>query len=308
MENVDIKNNLFMKLFVIFKPYLISFVVYFILWFGIGLEILSFTYATLFIFIVYTIYYFFLISKQRKLLHAFLIPLLFWVITFVLGLFVNQGNILLKLLPFTLTIILSFAVAYVIVKYKAMYGFATILLGITIVLNYINFILPISFYHDSEIKGVLDEFSAVKEKKHIFLTAKGDTVTLEDVKNRVVFLEFSFSSCLPCKLKLPTIKKLRDYYNGNDNILFIGITDGRIDSFSTFQAEAKEQNNVFNMQFYAPKETFNSLEKLVKLKGYPFEKVYDNNYSIFTHVGFSEQEKDYYYETRIKAFNKILKQ
>jgi thiol-disulfide isomerase/thioredoxin len=54
-----------------------------------------------------------------------------------------------------------------------------------------------------------------------FTDGNGNTVSLKSLKGKVVFINFWAAGCPPCIHEMPSIKKLKQSFNGNDNIVFL---------------------------------------------------------------------------------------
>lgn len=51
----------------------------------------------------------------------------------------------------------------------------------------------------------------------------GKTVSLEDFKGKVVFVDFWATWCPPCRASIPAVEALYEKYKDNDDVCFIGI-------------------------------------------------------------------------------------
>ncbi|PVH26619.1 TlpA family protein disulfide reductase [Sphingobacterium corticibacter] len=51
----------------------------------------------------------------------------------------------------------------------------------------------------------------------------GEPVNLKDIKGKVIFLEAWASWCGPCRGEIPYLKKLKEHYHGNKDIIFVSV-------------------------------------------------------------------------------------
>jgi len=51
----------------------------------------------------------------------------------------------------------------------------------------------------------------------------GKTVSLEELKGKVVFVDFWATWCPPCRASIPAVEALYEKYKDNDDVCFIGI-------------------------------------------------------------------------------------
>ncbi len=70
----------------------------------------------------------------------------------------------------------------------------------------------------------------------------GNEHTLSDYKGKVVFLNFWATWCPPCKEEMPHIEELYQEYNLNEeDVVFLGVTNPKSDSFPNNQDVTKEE-------------------------------------------------------------------
>ncbi len=81
-----------------------------------------------------------------------------------------------------------------------------------------------------------------------FLDENGKTVFLPSLKGKVVFINFWAMWCPPCIREMPSINKLKQFFKGNDNIIFLMVdVDGNMK-----QSKAFMEKNKYDLQVYVP--------------------------------------------------------
>lgn len=55
----------------------------------------------------------------------------------------------------------------------------------------------------------------------IFKDEKGEKIPLSSLKGKVVFINFWATWCLPCRAEMPSIKKLKDSFDGDERVVFL---------------------------------------------------------------------------------------
>lgn len=81
-----------------------------------------------------------------------------------------------------------------------------------------------------------------------FKDKSGNVVQLNDLKGKVVFINFWATWCPPCIHELPSIDQLRQSLKDNKDIVFLMVdVDGDIDKSSAFMAE-----NKYDLPLYVP--------------------------------------------------------
>ena len=68
-------------------------------------------------------------------------------------------------------------------------------------------------------------------------TVNGEIVRLEDMKGKVVFLDFWAGWCPPCRASIPSVKKLHEKYAQNKDFAVIGINMENIETARKLSAE-----------------------------------------------------------------------
>ena len=82
-------------------------------------------------------------------------------------------------------------------------------------------------------------------KEFAFVDGNGKSVTLKDLKGKVVFINFWATWCPPCIEEMPSINKLRQTFKGEDIVFLMVDVDNRYD-----QAKAFMDKNSFNLPVY----------------------------------------------------------
>jgi cytochrome c biogenesis protein CcmG/thiol:disulfide interchange protein DsbE len=57
----------------------------------------------------------------------------------------------------------------------------------------------------------------------VLTTFEGEQINSEDLRGRVVLLNFWASWCLPCEDEAPELEAAWNYYQGRDDVIFIGV-------------------------------------------------------------------------------------
>ena len=80
------------------------------------------------------------------------------------------------------------------------------------------------------------------------LNEKGESINLEQLRGKVVFINFWASWCPPCRAEFPSIQKFYDKYNSNKDLVFLTVNlDDEAASGKTFLEKEK-----FNVPFLIP--------------------------------------------------------
>jgi thiol-disulfide isomerase/thioredoxin len=56
-----------------------------------------------------------------------------------------------------------------------------------------------------------------------FTTIEGQKLTRDDIKDKVVVLDFWFTQCTPCQESFPLMNKVYERYKGNDKVMFVAV-------------------------------------------------------------------------------------
>ncbi|MFD2902513.1 TlpA family protein disulfide reductase [Sphingobacterium anhuiense] len=121
----------------------------------------------------------------------------------------------------------------------------------------------------SEIKPGNKISKAIKLKN----TITNDTLTLEDLKGKMVFLESWASWCGPCKEEIPHLKKLVEHYKDNPNIAFISVA-----AFDDKEKQVKNRLKIIkdqNMNWTQLEDIDNNFTAYFKIHGIPHNVILD---------------------------------
>lgn len=81
-----------------------------------------------------------------------------------------------------------------------------------------------------------------------FQDGNGKTIALNDLKGKVVFINFWATWCPPCITEMPSINELKAKFNGNENIVFLMVdVDGKHKKAQAFMDKRK-----FDLPVYVP--------------------------------------------------------
>lgn len=90
-----------------------------------------------------------------------------------------------------------------------------------------------------------------------FKDQNGKVVTLNELKGKVVFINFWATWCPPCLAEMPSINKLYEQYKSNNNVVFIMIdADSDLAKSGTFMKTHKYTMPVYQMASNVPEQLF----------------------------------------------------
>lgn len=95
---------------------------------------------------------------------------------------------------------------------------------------------------------------------------KGKTITLEDFKDKVVYIDIWATWCGPCLREIPFLEKMQAKYQGRNDVAFISIS---IDQDKNSWKSMVEQKNMKGFQFYADHISQKHLVEHFLIKGIP---------------------------------------
>ena len=95
---------------------------------------------------------------------------------------------------------------------------------------------------------------------------KGKTITLENFKGKVVYLDVWATWCGPCLREIPFLEKMQAKYQGRNDVAFISIS---INQDKNSWKSMVEQKNMKGFQFYADHISQKHVVEHFLIKGIP---------------------------------------
>ena len=99
-------------------------------------------------------------------------------------------------------------------------------------------------------------------------TVDGKNITLESLKDKVVFINFWFTACVPCIEEMPTLNDLQEAYK--DKVEFLSVTFDKVDKVQKFLSKRE-----FNFKHIVDAKSL-LIEKM-KNQEYPKNLIIDRN-------------------------------
>ena len=118
----------------------------------------------------------------------------------------------------------------------------------------------------------------------VFKDILGNTYTPEDIKGKVVVINFWFMSCAPCIEEMPELNKLVEEYENNNDVLFLALTlDEKGSMLNKFL-----ETNVFNYNIIPDSQDY--IMNKLQVNSFPTHIVLDKNSNVvFTFSGYTPQ-------------------
>jgi thiol-disulfide isomerase/thioredoxin len=118
----------------------------------------------------------------------------------------------------------------------------------------------------------------------VFKDILGNTYTPEDIKGKVVVINFWFINCAPCVEEMPELNKLVKEYENNDAVLFLALAlDEKGPRLDTFL-----ETHVFNYNIVPGAQDY--VVKKLQASSFPTHIVLDKNSNVvFTLAGYTPQ-------------------
>lgn len=90
-----------------------------------------------------------------------------------------------------------------------------------------------------------------------FKDQKGNIVTLNELRGKVVFLNFWATWCPPCLAEMPSINKLYEQHKNNDDVVFIMLdADSNFEKANGYMKSRKYIMPVYQMASNVPEQIF----------------------------------------------------
>lgn len=130
-----------------------------------------------------------------------------------------------------------------------------------------------------------------------FKDAKGKVVNLNELKGKVVFINFWATWCPPCLAEMPSINKLHQQFKSDADVVFLMIdADGDFPKAQTYMDKRSYQMPVYTFASELPRELFKgSLPTTIvfdKRGRISFNEVGAANYSNPKFIAFIKQLKE----------------
>ena len=115
----------------------------------------------------------------------------------------------------------------------------------------------------------------------------GETLNFEDLKGKVVFINFWATWCAPCVAEMPSINSLYEIYEDNPEVVFVMInTESKEDKVRKFMKKKK-----FSFPIYFPNASM--IPRVYESKGIPTTFVLDKEgYIAYKKVGMANYDAD----------------
>jgi thiol-disulfide isomerase/thioredoxin len=161
------------------------------------------------------------------------------------------------------------------------------------------YIIPNLSYNQSQIN-----FNKYKNISHFPLyTFDNVLISQESLRNKVVILDFSWSGCAPCILKLPYLQALKDKFKGEKDVIFLVADLGKFDSFE----DAIKFKNKHGLDFKWVYDKENNFAKELEFHGAPHEVIIDKKGQVRrTEAGFNRDMAVIYVNKKYEFIKTLL--
>ena len=118
----------------------------------------------------------------------------------------------------------------------------------------------------------------------MFKDILGNTYTPENIKGKVVVINFWYMSCAPCVEEMPELNKLVNEYENNNDVLFLALTlDEKGSVLNKFL-----ETNVFNYNIIPDSKDY--IMKKLPIMAFPTHLVLDKNSNVMLTIkGYTPQ-------------------
>lgn len=104
----------------------------------------------------------------------------------------------------------------------------------------IGFFQPKLEQPEYTMEGSNNQANTTSSDKASFITESGKTINTEDLKGKVVFINFWATWCGPCVAEMPSIQVLYNKFKDNSNVEFLIVEiDNNIEGANAFVAKQK---------------------------------------------------------------------
>lgn len=236
---------------------------------------------------------------KKKFIIYYLITAIPLIVIQVYGLTINFSG--LKYLSPSLILIsfLSFTLGY---KYQVLQTKLKIVLSIA-------FIITISFWGLYMLPKVQYVSKKQKINKVIDLSCNlidiyGKQLNLNDLKDKIIFINFWDSKCGYCFEKLPYIEELRNKLK-NKNIVFLEINPSNIDNYTDFKTTVKKYHQFQEIPTYFDENSI--LANKLGVNALPHQFIIDKNKKIrSSYLGFNKNDKSFFVIDNLNYLEELL--
>jgi cytochrome oxidase Cu insertion factor (SCO1/SenC/PrrC family) len=153
-----------------------------------------------------------------------------------------------------------------------------------------------------ENKYLLNQLVNVVQLRNL----KGELIPNKQFDNKVLVLDFWYTKCGNCLLKLRELDKLYEYFSDNPNVLVASIVDGKLSSLEETNELLKDWKFKHPV-FYDSLGLFTNKYRIAE-NGYSIELIIDRkSYIKQTYVGLAESETTNYLNLSIANIENLLK-
>ncbi|MFT4031314.1 MAG: TlpA disulfide reductase family protein [Siphonobacter sp.] len=187
---------------------------------------------------------------------------------------------------------------------KPLAGLNAILMALLIVVLCAWYYLYLPQYNYKKLTTHI-EYDGLKGQKPVleFQTLNGTVVPADTFKNKVVLLDFWYTGCATCLVKLKYFEKLKQHFSNRDDVYITSVNAGHIDSKSKLLKYISDKNITFSM-LYDVNGLFENKYK-IGIDGYPVEIRIDKQ-GYIRQVLSGTSSEDIYLTESIEFVNSLL--